>query len=259
MPLQFSPAETPDFGGFEVHLVTAIDSPYFERAYDLLWAQFGDKNEMETRDTLQARFQLAPQAFYELALVLDDKGEWAAVCDYSLIAGAQAGDELVVHLSLTLVNPACRKSHLASKLLHFTICRAMAVSAGAAITLLAESEYDDSIDPAKAVRLRAFEKIGLQKADPQVVHFFQPDFSAPKDLQAIYEAQPVPLQLLLIRVGREDDTAIGGRELKRLVRRLYWMYGQQFRPQDMAHPALSLASYPADDARIALVTPTTPA
>ena len=256
MPLQFSPADVPDFSGFEVKLVTAIEQPFFERAYALLWEQFGAQNEMESRDTLQARFQLAPQAFYELVLVLDAQGNWAAVCDYTLMPGAQATDELVGHLSHTLVNPEYRKAHLASKLLHFTIRRAMEIQPEAPITLLAESEYDDGIDPAKAIRLRAFEKIGLQKADPQVVHYHQPDFSAPKDLQTPYEALPVPLQLLLVRVGRENETYISGRELKRLVGQLYWMYGQQFRPQDMAHPKLSLAHYPADEARIALVTPT---
>ena len=40
------------------------------------------------------------------------------------------------------------------------------------------------------------------------------------------------------------------------MRALYAMYGAQFRPQDMAHPELSLAGYPADNTEVALIAPT---
>jgi hypothetical protein len=69
-------------------------------------------------------------------------------------------------------------------------------------------------------------------------------------------ARPLPFQLIIRRVGRETEATIRGAEVRRLVRALYAMYGAQFRPQDMAHPALSLDSYPADDAEVALVAPT---
>ena len=69
-------------------------------------------------------------------------------------------------------------------------------------------------------------------------------------------ARPLPFQLIIRRVGREDERSITGCELRRIVRALYAMYGAQFRQQDMAHAALSLESYPNDDATISLVPPT---
>ena len=44
--------------------------------------------------------------------------------------------------------------------------------------------------------------------------------------------------------------------MRRIVRALYVMYGAQFRPKDMAHPALSLATYPPDNTEVALLPPT---
>lgn len=259
MPLPFDIASTPDFSGFVLHHITCMEQPDFTPAYDRLWQEFGDRCEMETRDVLRARFRLAPQAFYEMVEVVAADGDWAAVCDYTVLAPTGPLTECLVHLSHTLVNPVFRQAHLASKLLHFTIRRAQTLFPGVPLTLLAEVEYDDGQTPDKAIRLRAFEKIGLQKVDPRRVRYFQPDFTAPQAIDDPQPAHPLPLQLLLIRIGREQEHCIRGEELRRVVSRLYWLYGRQFRPQDMAHPDLDLTGYPAADEPVALVPPTFPA
>ena len=136
------------------------------------------------------------------------------------------------------------------------IARECLAGKSAPITLVAEMEHDDGIDPQRTIRLRAYEKAGLVKIDPQFVDFHQPDFRAPEDIDASGGAQPVRFQLVIRRVGLEHETTIRGAEIRTLVQSLYDIYGPQFRPQDMAHPLLDLARLPADDAVVPLLPPT---
>jgi hypothetical protein len=117
-------------------------------------------------------------------------------------------------------------------------------------------EYDDGSDPKSAIRLNAYERAGFLKVDPRAVRYFQPDFRPPSDIDASGGARPLPFQLILRRVGKDSESTITGATVRRIIRALYAMYGAQFRPQDMAHPALSLGEYPADNAEVALVAPT---
>ena len=63
-------------------------------------------------------------------------------------------------------------------------------------------------------------------------------------------------QLLVRRVHREHERVISGVEARQLVETLYDIYRPQFRASDLAHPSLSLDSYPRDDIMIPLVPPT---
>jgi GNAT superfamily N-acetyltransferase len=259
MPATLVDVVEPDIDAYRLTHIREFAHPAFETAYALLWQEFGAKNEMETRDVLRARFALAPEAIYELVLLEDPSGAWAAVCDYTLMPSTNARHDIAVHLSHTLVAPGHRRAGLPLKLLQFAATRAKALRPDApGITMLAEVEHDDGLDPLRAIRLAAFEKAGLLKVDPARIDYHQPDFSAPKALNDPRPAVPLPLLLLLKRIGREQDREIRGDELRSLVSRLYAMYGAQFRPQDMAHPALDLARYPADDEGIALLPPTRP-
>src|SRR5687768_1237021 len=40
-----------DLGQFTFHRIRTIDDPLFETAYRLLWVEFGEKGEMERRET----------------------------------------------------------------------------------------------------------------------------------------------------------------------------------------------------------------
>lgn len=241
-----------DLAAFAVHRIRSRDDAHFDAAYRPLWAEFGAKNEMERRETLAARFRLAPAMLYEMILVEKD-GAFAAVRDHTAIP---AEDQVVVHLSHNLVAPDWRRSGLAGWMRALPIATAREFRPGQPITLVAEMEYDDGTDPQRTVRLRAYEKGGFLKVDPARIRYHQPDFRPPMLIDTTGGPEPVPFQLLLRRVGRETDPAITGRELRRIVRALYRMYGAQFRPQDMAHPALDLSLYPADDEVLALLPPT---
>jgi len=243
-----------DLTPFAVHRIRSIDDPWFEAAYEPLWEEFGAKNEMELRETLTARFRLAPQMTYEMVLV-QQEGRLAAVRDHTAIP---AGDLTVVHLSHNLVAPEFRRVGLAGWMRAFPAALARELAPERPVVLAAEMEYDDGSDPNRAIRLRAYEKAGFSKIAPERIDYHQPDFRAPEIIDASGGPVPLPFQLLVRRVGREAERTIRGVEVRQVVEALYAMYGAQFRVQDMAHPALDLSAYPAAEAELPLLPPTAP-
>jgi hypothetical protein len=242
-----------DLESFEVHRIRSIQDPWFEAAFQALCDEFGAKNEMERRETLEERFKLAPAMVYEMVLVRKGE-EIAAVRDHTVIPGA---GEVVVHLSHNLVMPKYRRTGLAGWMRAFPVASAREVRPGMLVTLVAEMECDDPSDPSRAIRLKAYEKAGFLKIDPASVDYYQPDFRAPDVIDAEGGVRPLPFQLLVRRVGRENEFTITGGEVRCLVESIYGMYGAQFRPKDMVHPSLSLHRYPAEDAAVPLIAPTT--
>ncbi|HSI12907.1 MAG TPA: hypothetical protein VK961_12735 [Chthoniobacter sp.] len=249
-----------DLARFELKRIRSNDDPLFERAYERLWEEFGPKDEMEQRDVLDGRFHLGQRFLYEMALVRTG-GAFAAVRDHTA-ALTRDGRHGMVHLSHNLVSPTARRTGLAGWMRALPIATAReclaanAAPPGAQITLLAEMEYAQAEDPARLIRLQAYERAGFRKIDPQVVHYFQPDFRPSNVIDASGGAHPLPFQLLIRRVYREHESAILGAEVRQLVETLYDIYHSQFRPADLAHPSLTLDSYPANDAEISLLPPT---
>jgi hypothetical protein len=251
-----------DLARFELARIRGFDDPLFEEAYGWLWREFGPKDEMERREVLARRFQLGRRFYYEMAFVRVD-GEFVAVRDHTA-AMARDGLSVVVHLSHNLVSPLARRTGLAGWMRALPIAAArQCVMANDApllvftpITLLAEMEYPRPNDPPRTIRLQAYERAGFRKIDPQMVKYFQPDFRDPAIIDATGGARPLPFQLLVRRVNREHERCIFGLEMRQLVETLHDIYRPQFRAADLAHPTLSLDSYPADDAMIPLVPPT---
>jgi len=252
-----------DLRALQFDRVRSTADPLFEEAYGHLWLEFGKKNEMESRQTLQRRFQLAPQIIYEMIYVRRED-EFVAVRDHTAVL-AGGGNHVVVHLSHNLVHPRLRRTGLAGWLRALPLGTARECLAangmknghsGARITLLAEMEHTSDDDPLRMIRLRAYERAGFRKIDPSRVAYHQPDFRTPAEIDAAGGAAPLPFQLIVRRVGREHERVISGAETRMLVETLYNIYGAQFRREDMSHPLLSLEEYPAEDSTIALVLPT---
>lgn len=238
--------------------IRSPDDPLFETAYAALWQEFGTAHEMETRDVLAARLREAGPLRYEILLV-HAGAQVAAVRDHTAIA---CDGQIVVHLSHLLVAPEWRRSGLAGWMRAVPILTARELAAanatpGCEVTLVGEMEYANGTDPRRALRLLAYERAGCLKIDPRAVRYHQPDFRPPEVMDAGDGARPLPFQLIIRRVGREHERVITGRGVRRIVRALHTMYGAQFRPQDMAHPALRLDHFPDDHAEIALLPPTT--
>ncbi len=249
-----------DLADFEIAPIRSVDDPLFATAYAELWAEFGAKDEMELRETLDQRFRLAPRMLYEMLLVRRD-GEFVSVRDHTA-ALAEDRTHAVVHLSHNLVSPRARRTGLAGWMRALPVATARECLAengaprGARITLLAEMEYPEERDQARLIRLQAYERAGFRKIDPALVKYFQPDFRAPAVIDATGGPRPLPFQLIVRRVGREHERAISGAEIRQLVETLYAIYRPQFRPEDLAHSQLSLDHYPAPSALIPLLPPT---
>jgi hypothetical protein len=246
-----------DPGLFKWTHIRSRTDPRFAAAYDALWAEFGATHEMETSDVLEARFALGDGMRYEMVLA-EKGGTLSAVRDHTAI---WIENEVVVHLSHLLVAPEWRRSGLAGWMRTVPIVSAMEVAAAhgapdAPVTLVAEMEYDDGSDPKRAIRLAAYERAGYLKIDPSIVHYHQPDFRPPDMIDNSGGPSPLPFQLLVRQVGRENERTITGARVRRLVRALYALYGAQFRPQDMVHPLLTLGRYPPDSTQVPLVPPT---
>ena len=183
----------------------------------------------------------------------------AAVTDQTAIR-VSGSDDVIVHHSHLLVAPEWRRTGLAGWMRALPLMTARQTRAHAperqnSVTIVAEMEHLDQHNPATFIRLAAMEKAGYRKVDNGCVSYFQPNFR-PR-AQADRGAQaPVPLALVLRRIGREEESIIRGSEIRRIVHALYHMYGLGLHEADMAAARKSLESYPGDEDVIRLVPPT---
>ena len=168
---------------------------------------------------------------YEL-LVLRRAGAVAALRDHSAVVrlderGRPRPGPVVVHLSHAFVVPSERGTGLAAWLraLPLAAARRVARAAGcpadAPIVLVAEMEPPDPARPARLPRLRSYERAGFRKLDPAAAPYAQPDF---RELAPGETPRPIPLGLVLRRVGREHETEMPAAELAAVVDAIYAVY-----------------------------------
>lgn len=241
--------------GLHVRRLADPGDPWFQRAYDRLWHEFGHRNEMETRPVVAARLLNPDPLRYELLVVHADD-ELIAVRDHTAVAADHA---VVVHLSHVVVEPGHRGTGLAAWLRAFPLqtARACADAAGLRdppVTLVAEMEHPDGVTPDVARRLRSYARAGFRMVDPAAAAYHQPDFRPPAEIDAT-SLQPVPLALIVRRVGREHARTLPAAELRALVSALYTIYAAGMLPAHMAPLWAQLAAYPDGDAPVALLPP----
>lgn len=255
-----------DWTSFDLHRIRSTDEAHFRQAFEILWDEFGEPDEMEQRDVIAARLaRNCTQAVggfflqYELCLVTKD-GEWVGVRDHTAICSENPA-RAVVHMSHNLVRKEFRRSGIAGWLraLPVNLARRTLESVGleksGPVTLVGEMEPADDSIPARTIRLTAYGKAGYKKVDPSVVPYLQPDFRPADEIDESGGPQPIPLQLLVRRVGHESESSISGAEVRCIVESLYAMYGAEFRADVMESVTATLKNYPADDAGIALLDP----
>lgn len=195
-------------------------------------------------------------------LLVTSRGKFAAVRDHTaIILGDVPG--VVVHLSHNLVAPDWRRSGLAGWLRALPIATAREALAAQGrppdSPMVLVGEMEPPSRPGNIIRLQAYEKAGCKKVDPARVGYLQPDFRAHQQIDLDNcGARPIPLSLIVRRVGREAEDFITGAEVRRIVRSLYKMYGAGFRAGDMEAVHATLENYPAPDERIPLIPPTAP-
>ena len=227
-----------DWGDVSVRRVAGPADPEFALAYEQLWAEFGARGEMETRRVIGERMAWNPARpvghhalSYEL-LVLRRRGALAALRDHTAVVRLDAKQQplhgpVVVHLSHAFVVPAERGSGLAAWLraLPLQAARRAAAAAGcpagAPIVLAAEMEPRDPARPARMARLRSYERAGFSLVDPAATPYAQPDFR----VLAGGAADPIPLGLVVRRVGREHEREMPAAEVAAVVDAIYAVYG----------------------------------
>ena len=258
-----------DWSAVELHRIESTEDPRFDLAFGALWAEFGEIGEIEQADVLGLRMLWDPARVvdgcsmrYRMMLVTSS-AQFVAVRDHTAIL-LEDEPGAVVHLSHNLVAPAWRRSGIAGWLRALPITTARSVLAAqhrpedSPITLVGEMEHPDPLDPATQVRLAAYEKAGYKKIDPSRVGYLQPDFRAHHEIDSSGGPHPIPLSLIIRKVGREEEEFVTGAEVRRIARSLYKMYGAGFRPKDMEIVHSSLETYPDSDEHIPLVRPTVP-
>lgn len=255
-----------DWSRLALHRVRGPDDPRFAIAYDLLWREFGAQHEMEQRSVIADRLAWRPERprdgcalLYEL-LVVERDGAVVAVRDHTAILPLDApAQPVVVHLSHALVLPAERRSGLGAWLraLPLACARRCAAGAGAAeraVVLVAEMEHADPTSDERLARLRIYGRAGFRAVAPARVDYHQPDFRPAAAIDAS-DLAPLPLTLVVRRVGREAEEAMPADELRAVVRALYAMYAAHQRPADMAPLWARLDALPAGGEQVPLLAP----
>lgn len=216
-----------------VHAIRHPDDPLFDRIYDRLWHEFGDRNEMERRDVIVARLAHDPRdlvhghaLYYELLAILDGEDP-VGLRDHTAIVPPADPSSVLVHLSHVIVEPPYRGTGLAGWLraLPLQTARSLAARVGrpcAGITLVGEMEHPD--DTAEVLtRLRSYDRAGFRKLDPRLVPYHQPDFRPAAEIDAS-SVRPVPLMLAVRRVGREHELELPAAEIREIVTGLYTLF-----------------------------------
>jgi GNAT superfamily N-acetyltransferase len=229
-----------DRAAIRVRRILNPADPDFAVAYDGLFSEFGPRGEMETRAVIADRLAWDParpigRAAFAYEMLLLRRGDTvAALRDHTAVVrldarGRPSDGPLVVHLSHAFVYPAHRGTGLAAWLraLPLQTARRCAAAAGCdpnpAVVLVAEMEAPDPADPNRMSRLRSYERAGFQKIDPATAPYAQPDFRAPEVLTGAMP-RPVPLELVLRRVGREHASSMPAAEVAAVVEAIYAVY-----------------------------------
>jgi GNAT superfamily N-acetyltransferase len=234
-----------DWSRLRVEQIRSPDHPLFDRVYERLWQEFGEVGEMETTDVIVDRLAWDPRRpigehalLYEMLAVVDGD-EIVGLRDHTAIvphherARAEGGSaRVVVHLSHVLVEPALRGGGLAGWLRALPVQTARECFATVTarplraeeMVLVAEMEHPEEGNARVTARLRSYERAGFRKIDPAVVRYRQPDFRPVNEIDAT-SVQPVPLALVVRRVGREAEETMPGSEVRAIVEALYGMFG----------------------------------
>lgn len=256
-----------EWDDIEMHRVESGEDPYFDMAFGALWAQFGEVGEIEEAAVLSRRLcwhgreMINGYALLYRLLVFTSHRDFAAVRDHTVMIHPDRPGA-IVHLSHNLVAQAWRRTGLAGWLRTIPVNTAREGlilqdrPVDSPITLVAEMEPPDPTDPQRVTRLTAYERAGYRMVDPARCSYLQPDFRPAREIDAGGGLQPVPMVLMVRRMGREGDHTISGGELREMVEALYAMFAATFRAEDMAPLFRLLEGYPAAEDHINLLSPT---
>lgn len=260
-----------DWSGLRVERIRSPDHRLFRAVYDRLWTEFGARGEMEKQAVIAQRLAWDPRRpiahhalQYEMLAVLAGDA-LVAMRDHTAIVAMPPHrrdhpGQVVVHLSHVIVEPSLRGGGLSAWLRAFPLQTARACAAAAGepasdrIALVAEMEHPDGHTPMIMARLRSYDRAGFRAIDPDTVRYLQPDFRPAAEIDAT-SVQPVPLALVVRRIGREHEAQLPGAEVRAIVRALYTMFGIHVRADHMAPLWALLDHFPGPGEAVALRRP----
>jgi hypothetical protein len=114
-------------------------------------------------------------------------------------------------------------------------------------------EPPDPGSAARMARLRIYGRAGFGCVDPLRVAYRQPDFRAPAEIDAT-GVRPLPLALVVRRVGAEHERTMAGAEIRAVVRALYGMYAVHQRAADMAALWPGIDALPDEGEHVSLLS-----
>lgn len=265
-----APAATFDWSGLRILPIRSAAHPLFKAAYERLRTEFGPRGEMETEDIIRARLSHDPSVpfagralLYEM-LVVEGDGAIVAVRDHTAIVPvAKESDrvEATLHLSHIFVEPPLRGTGLSAWLRALPIqtaheaARAAGIASPIGVTLVAEMEHSDGETPAVMARLRSYERAGFRKIDPDRLRYVQPDFRPASEIDRS-EVTPLPLSLVVRRVGREEEESIEAAAVREIVAALYTMFSATMEARHMQPLWSRLDSFSETAAPLHLLPPT---
>lgn len=234
---------------YELWNIESPDHPEFKTAYDMLWKEFGAAAEMEREDAIRGFLRdnsyeptlTGTFVRYFLIIAKDKEGRVRGVRDGSvLINPSYAPDLCLVYLSHIYMMPEARGTVLSYALRTSPVEIAMQFLVdlekmgklslpqpdapgkyfGMRMDLAAEMEYFDPAERISWQRLLFYGRGGFDAINPRHFPYRQPDFREPAEI-ATSGYQPVPLMLLLRRMGRERQATLAIEEARAVMRLLY--------------------------------------
>lgn len=252
---------------YELWSIDHPDVPEFDEAYQLLWDTFGPTAEMERKDVIRKflrddPFEPEPSGTYMRYFFLVARGEDGRIRGVRdgtvLVNPAYSPDLCVVYLAHIYMRPEARGTVLSYWLRISPVEIAVQFLAdlhamgkialpapnapgkyfGMRLNLAAESEYFTPEEPVSWQRILFYGRGGFDAINPRHFPYRQPDFRDPEVIRETGN-RPLPLMLLVRRMGRERQAQLPIDEARGLMRLLYDDFADHVAP-DLLENSLQL-------------------
>ena len=234
---------------FEVYAIESHRDPDFDRAFSLLWDEFGVHGEMEPVEAIRNfldddPFEPSPSGTffkYFMFVAKDREGNLRGVRDGTVLINPSYDPDLcLVYLSHIYMLPEARGTVLsywlrtapldiahqfmadlhARGLVQLPQPDAPSKYFGMTVDLCAEMEFFTPEERISWQRILFYGRGGFDVINPRHFPYRQPDFRPPEVIEATGN-QPIPFMLLLRRMGRERQATLPLEEARAVMRLLY--------------------------------------
>ena len=244
---------------YQIWSIESPDDPDFDDAYQILWDAFGASAEMERKEAIREfvrddPFTPEPSGTYMryfLLVARGPDGRIRGVRDGTVLVNpAYSPDLCVVYLAHIYMLPEARGTVLSYWLRIAPVELAVQYLAdlhgmgkialpapsapgkyfGMRLDLAAEMEYFTPEENLSWQRLVFYGRCGFDAINPRHFPYRQPDFRDPEVIRATGN-QPLPMMVLVRRMGRERQAQLPIDEARALLRLLYDDFADHIAPE----------------------------